>query len=293
MNPKISVITPCRNMASFLEDCMESIFGQNYPNLEYIVIDGASTDSTVEVVKRYEGRLAYWVSEPDRGQSHAINKGFAKATGDLLVWMNADDYFLPGAFAEVAAAWSAAPGAPFYFGDGMRVDVHKKVKSGFTPSGKVRFDRQALLLGLNYILQPSTFIDRKSFEECGGLDESLHFGMDSDLWMRLSGRGTPVPIQAVLSASREYESTKTSTGSFSRIEELRQISSKYSGREMTPGVLCYFFDELLRFRAANPDLLSAEVDVAIRKLWGATAADFSRFNAGPDGFPLNTTGRGV
>lgn len=285
MNPKISVITPCRNMATFLTDCMDSVFEQNYPSVEYIVIDGASTDGTIDVIKKYENRLDYWVSEPDRGQSHAINKGFARATGDLLVWMNADDYFLPGAFREIADAWSTQPGAPFYFGDGLRVDAQKRFKSRFTPDGRVRFDRHALLLGLNYILQPSTFISRKIVELSGGVDESLHYGMDSDLWMRLSTFGEPVPVQAALSASREYENTKTSTGSFARIEELRQISAKYSGFDMTPGVLCYFFDELLRFRAAHPELLSAEVDKRIRQLWQATSSDFARFNAGPHGFP--------
>jgi glycosyltransferase involved in cell wall biosynthesis len=278
-------------MASFLEDCMDSVLGQNYPELEYIVIDGASTDATVDIIRKYESRLSYWVSEPDRGQSHAINKGFARATGDLLVWMNADDYFLPGAFHAVADAWSARAEAPFYFGDGVRVDARKQEKGRFTPSGTVRFDRRALLLGLNYILQPSTFISRKVFELSGGVDETLHFGMDSDLWMRLSAYGDPMPIQAVLSATREYENTKTSTGAFARVEELRQISSKHAGLDMTPGVLCYFFDELLRFRSAHPELLSPEVDKRLRQLWQATSSDFARFNAGPDGFPLKGQGR--
>lgn len=269
---------------------MESVLGQSYPAFEYIVIDGASTDATVDILKKYEDKLTYWVSEPDRGQSHAINKGFARATGDLLVWMNADDYFLPGAFQAVADAWSANPGRPFYFGDGVRVDVRKQVKSRFTPSGEVRFDRQALLLGLNYILQPSTFINRQIFEQSGGVDETLHFGMDSDLWMRLSTYGDPLPIQAILSASREHEVTKTSTGSFARIEELRQISAKYSGLDTTPGALCYFYDELLRFCAAHPELLSPEVDKRLRQLWAATSSDFARFNAGPDGFPLKSEG---
>ena len=116
--PRISVVTPSFNQGRFLEQCITSVLNQDYPDLEYIVIDGGSSDESVDVLRRYEKHFAFWVSEPDKGQSDALNKGFRRATGDLAVWLNADDFFLPGAFAAVAAAYQQNPDASFYFGDG-------------------------------------------------------------------------------------------------------------------------------------------------------------------------------
>jgi glycosyltransferase involved in cell wall biosynthesis len=285
MQPKISVVTPCRNMANFIGDCIASVAGQKYSNVEHIIIDGGSTDETSEIIKRNVHNLAYWVSEPDSGQAHAINKGIRMATGDLVCWLNADDYFLPHALNRVVAAFEEDQNAPFYFGDGLRVEKDKRIKGGFFPDGIVRFNRAALLLGLDYILQPSAFINRKALQQVGAVNEDLHFGMDWDLWIRLAGRGRPVAIQAKLSASREYDGTKTSEGSFRRIEELRQIASRHCGRQMTPGVLCYLWDELLRYSKSNPDLFSKEFDDQLKRLWGVTASLLQRWDTREDGFP--------
>jgi len=286
MGPLISVVTPCRNMARFLPQCIASVLNQDYPNVEYLIIDGGSTDSSVSIITSHAHRLAYWVSEPDSGQSHAINKGLERATGDLVCWLNADDYFLPGAFRAVGDAYTKNADAPFYFGDGVRVDEMGATKAGFFPDGVVRFSEQALLKGLNYILQPSAFISRRRLEAIGSLDETLHYGMDSDLWMRLATCGRPVPIQAKLSASREYASTKTSTGSFDRIEELRRISHRHTGLSMTPGALCYLFDELLKHANDHPELFSTDFTKRLVDLWATTSREFERFGARPDGFPL-------
>jgi len=284
--PKISIVTPSLNQGRFLSQCIESVLTQNYPNLEFIIIDGGSTDETISVIKKYESEIHYWISEPDDGQSDAINKGFRRASGDLVAWLNADDYYLPGTFCKVAEGYRLHQTAPFYFGDGLRVDEIGGVISNFFPTGRLIFDHQALVMGLNYILQPSTFINHEALVKVGYLDISLHYGMDSDLWMRLSAFGIPYVIDSVLSATREYSTTKTASGSFLRVEELRQISMKYSGLQITPGVLCYFFDTLYRFAQQNENEYPSHYLTDIVLLWQKTQCLLENFNAGADGFPL-------
>ena len=124
--PKISIVTPSYNQAEFLERTILSVLNQNYPNLEYIIIDGGSTDSSAEIIKKYERYLTYWVSEPDDGQADAINKGFAKATGDILAWLNSDDLYLPGALLKVKESFQNA-GIAFLYGHSILVDKEDRV----------------------------------------------------------------------------------------------------------------------------------------------------------------------
>ena len=282
--PKISVITPSLNQGRYLRQCLESVVSQGYKNLELLVIDGGSTDESLAVIRKYESAIEHWVSEPDQGQSDAINKGFAKATGEIVTWLNADDYYLPGALERVAEAYAADPAAPFYFGDGLRVDEAGVATSNFFPPDTLRFDRRALVMGLNYILQPSTFINRRFLEQVGHLDAGLHYGMDSDLWMRLSEVGEPRAIPAVLSATREYGTTKTAKGSFGRVEELRQIAMKHSGLPMTPGVLCYLLDTLHRFAQQEQDVFPASYVEDVSYFWNQTQQLLEPYKAAPDGF---------
>jgi glycosyltransferase involved in cell wall biosynthesis len=283
--PTISVITPSFNQGRFLRQCIESVLAQVYSNLEFMIIDGGSTDETLSVIREYESSISYWISESDSGQSDAINKGFRRASGEIVSWLNADDYYLPGAFDSVVDAYSADPSAPFYFGDGLRVNETGAVIANFFPMGTLAFDRQALVMGLNYILQPSTFINRRSLERAGYLDTELHFGMDSDLWMRLSALGAPRVVPLVLAATREYATTKTASGSFARIEELRKISMKYSGLPITPGVLCYFLDTLHRFVQQRGDLFPEDYLKDVDLFWQKTSDLLERYNARSDGFP--------
>lgn len=284
--PKISVVTPSYNQGKYIEACLSSVLEQNYPNLEYIVIDGGSTDNSLDIIQRYASRLDYWISEPDEGQSDAINRGFHHATGDLVAWLNTDDFYLPGALHRVAEAYRQRPDAPFYFGDGWRVDEIGRPKTAFFPDGQLIFNRQALIYGLNYILQPATFMNRSLVEQLGGLDIHYHYGMDTDLWIRLSALGQPVPVPEKLAASREYETTKTATGSFKRLEELRQIAEKYAGAPVTPGYLCYYLDTLDRYVRQHPDEFSTDYPLAINGLWGATSQFLANYGARPDGFPI-------
>ncbi len=282
----ISIITPSYNQGQFLEDCIHSVINQNYANLEYIIIDGGSTDNSLEIIKKYQTNLTYWVSEPDHGQAEAINKGLRHATGEIVAWLNSDDFYLPHALEHVAQAYQATPTAPFYFGNGLRVDQHGQPKRPHFPK-TVIFNQEALLFGLNYILQPATFIRRESLEKVGYLDTNLHYGLDTDLWLRLSTLGEPATIESQLAVSREYSSTKTALGSFNRIEELRQIAENHSGKAITPGIICYFLDTLYQLTQEQPDLFPSSYRRDILRFWGDTSLQFEKFGAAPDGFPLS------
>lgn len=284
--PKISIVTPSYNKACFLEGCITSVLGQNYPKLEYFIIDGGSTDQSVDIIKKYEKQITFWVSEPDEGQSDAINKGFRMATGEIVAWLNADDFYLPGAFATVAEAYQNKPEASFYFGDGLRVDEAGQPTSRFFPDGRVLFNRAALVFGINYILQPAAFINRSCLVKINYLDPTLHYVMDFDLWVRLSQVAPPMPISACLAASREYGATKTSTGSFRRIEELRQMTEKHSGLPMTPGTLCYFLDTLHRLAQERQDVFPRSVRSEMEVFLAAAANLLVNYGARPDGFPI-------
>ncbi len=286
MTPTISVIVPSFNQGRFLETCLESVLSQRYPKLELIVIDGGSTDDSVAIIRRHASQLAHWVSEPDGGQSAGINKGLARATGEVVAWLNADDFHLPGALDLVARACEADPKRSFYFGDGWRVDESGRRLSGFFPDANVRFSRKALVMGLNFILQPATFMNRAILERVGRLDGDLHWGMDSDLWLRLSGAAAPMAIQASLAASREYGSTKTSTGGFARAEELRQIAEKHAGMATTPGAVCYWLDTLHRFAREREDVFGKGYVREIERFWAETSGLFRGFGARDDGFPM-------
>ncbi len=284
--PKISVITPSYNQGRFLEECICSVINQNYPKLEYIIIDGGSTDNSLEIIKKYRANLTYWISEPDQGQSEALNKGFRRATGDLVAWLNSDDFYLPEALEHVAKTYQATPPAPFYFGNGLRVDEQGEAQQIYFPKGSLLFNREALRFGLNYILQPATFIRADSLKKVGYLSTALHYGLDTDLWLRLSTLGEPVPIQSQLAASREYASAKSSAGSFARVEELRQIAQKHTGTPITPGVICYFLDTLYRLTQEKPDLFPKKYRRDILRFWGESSLSMLHFGAAPDGFPL-------
>jgi glycosyltransferase involved in cell wall biosynthesis len=286
--PSITVVTPVYNGREWIAECIESVLRQSYAPLEYGIIDGGSTDGTVDVIRRYEDRLSFWSTEPDHGQADAINKGFRRATGDLVSWLNADDFLYEGALCAAAEAYAENPDAPFYFGNGDRVDRAGRVKSEFFPGGLVHFRRDALLFGLNYILQPATFIRRAALEEVGFLDADLHYGFDTDLWLKLSALGRPRPIRLKLAASREYGATKTATGSFPRAEELRQIAERHGAGAATPGSLAYYLDTVQREVHAHPELFPADYVKHLEAFWAQTADLFRRFGASTDGFPLHS-----
>jgi Glycosyl transferase family 2 len=286
--PRISIVTPSLNQGQFLETCITSVLRQEYPNLEYLIIDGGSTDGSARIIEKHRAQLAYWVSEPDLGQSDAINKGLRRATGEVVAWLNADDFYLPEALNRVADVYQGQPEASFYFGDGLRVDETGKPLGGFFPDGRVVFHPAALIYGLNYILQPAAFINRKHLVQANYLDSGLKYGMDTDLWIRLAQLAPPMPIRTCLAASREYGTTKTASGSFARAEELRRIAEQHSGVPLTPGALSYYLHTLYQLIGKRPDIFPAPFAADVETFWKVVQRLLFGFGARVDGFPLTT-----
>jgi glycosyltransferase involved in cell wall biosynthesis len=207
--PIISIVTPSFNQGQYLEETILSVLNQDYPALEFFIIDGGSTDGSVEIIKKYAHRLTYWESKPDRGQSHGINKGFRMASGEIVAWLNSDDLLAPGALKVVAQAWQQNPGLGLISGQTEIIDQAGK------PTGNIFGSEpnviNSLLSSENPVSQPSTFFSTSALKEVGFLDETLHMSMDWDLWLRIGARYPTLFIPKMLSKSRNWEMTKTRT----------------------------------------------------------------------------------
>jgi glycosyltransferase involved in cell wall biosynthesis len=221
MNPRVTVVTPSLNQGQFLEETILSVIGQQYPNLEYIVLDGGSTDGSVDIIRKYERHLAYWVSEKDHGQAAAINQGFARATGDILAWLNSDDTYLPGTLAHVASTLDT----------GILFGNCRHLTDSETYGSDVRRRHAAMNLALaDYIIQPSSFWTRKAWNATGPLDESLTFAFDWDWFIRARNAGVTFrPDDRYLATYRMHRDHKSGTGGTRRHEELAEIYRRHSG----------------------------------------------------------------
>jgi len=182
--PKISIITPSYNQARFLEETILSILNQNYPNLEYIIIDGGSTDESIDIIKRYDKNLSYWISEKDNGQSYAINKGFEMCTGDILNWLNSDDRLMPNALTSLIKAVYADPDAGAWIGCCNIVDPAGNLLDTNVPRGLIR-NKIASWGFEGHFFQPACFFSRNAWEKYGPLDEELHFCFDFDFYLKV------------------------------------------------------------------------------------------------------------
>ena len=220
-NPRITIVTPSYNQGQFLEATILSVLNQDYPNLEYIVLDGGSTDQSRSIIERYADDLAYWRSGPDGGQAAALKEGFSRATGDILGWVNSDDLLAPRALEGVASAWST-------HGPGILVAGKCEV---FDEAGRHHFHSPrfqaaygvpetmplASILDMprhwfrgEYFYQPEVFFPRDAYERVGGVDPSIYYTMDYDLWVRFALEGTPVVVvPEVFARYREHAGQKT------------------------------------------------------------------------------------
>ncbi|NTF33470.1 glycosyltransferase [Rhizobium skierniewicense] len=282
--PRISIVTPSLNQGRFLQECIDSVRSQNWPDIEHFIIDGGSSDNTLEVVRQNEDWLTGYVSEPDKGAADAINKGLSRCTGDIIAWLNADDFYLPGAFEHIVEAYRVSPQASFWFGNGIRTDEGGNKTADFI-DGRVLYNEDALLGGLDYILQPSTFMNATYLRRLGRLNQSLRWSFDWDLWIRLAKLSTPHPVEASLAASREWGDTLTATGGFRRVEELRLLAERHTGRPMTPGALCYWLDNMHRTTQSS-ELFSDQTQGALLNFWNEVQADMQRLGVNAAGSPV-------
>jgi glycosyltransferase involved in cell wall biosynthesis len=181
--PKVSIITPSFNQGQFLEASIRSVLEQDYPSLEYIVVDGGSKDESVEIIKKYQDRLAWWVSEKDKGHADALNKGFSKATGDILAWLNSDDIYFPSAVSEAVSVLSQNTKVGMVYGDADLIDDSGATVGQF--ASKQTGYRQ-MLRGSVHIPQATTFFRADLWRQVGPLDLSLFFSFDYDLWVKFA-----------------------------------------------------------------------------------------------------------
>lgn len=178
--PKVSIVTPSYNQGNFIEETIRSVLLQGYPNLEYIIIDGGSSDGSVEIIRKYEKWLRHWISEPDQGQSDAIAKGFKVADGEIIAWLNSDDYYHPKAVQKAVEVFQHMFVELIY----GHCDILDRLGNFVERSHAPEFD-YARLRVVDFIWQPATFIRRSAYNNVGGIDISLHWVMDWDLWLRI------------------------------------------------------------------------------------------------------------
>jgi glycosyltransferase involved in cell wall biosynthesis len=224
--PLVSIVTPSYNQARFLEATLRSVLEQDYPNLEYLVVDGASTDGSVDIIRRYAGRLTWWVSEKDSGQSEAINKGLRRARGEIVGWLNSDDVYLPGAVAAAVAAFQAHPQAAVVYGDALAIDADGK-------SFNVMHARQYSLVDLmafNIICQPAAFMRRSVLEQVDYLNPSYHLLMDTLLWMDMARVGPFVYVPQAWAAARYHDQAKNRTRGAAYGREARVLMEDLKSR---------------------------------------------------------------
>ncbi|MFN5134080.1 MAG: glycosyltransferase family 2 protein [Chitinophagaceae bacterium] len=282
---KLSIVTPSFNQGHFLEETITSVLDQKYPNLEYIIIDGGSTDNSVEIIKKYEQHLTYWVSEEDNGQANAINKGLQHCTGEIFNWLNSDDYLEPGALHKIAEA----------FTDEKVNMVAGKVRNFSSTSEELIQNQKLSAKGLMCweqdvkFVQPGVWMRRAFIELCGGIDEQLHYAFDWDLYIRYLYHFPEVKeINELLVHFRLHESSKTQSLSerFS-IEEQRIIEkiSKLPGYERLYNTCLYKIQktkwtEFLSQQSKSKHSFLRKSSAVLNNLFSYSHVSFSRQTLG-------------
>jgi len=255
--PSISLITPSFNHAPFIESAIRSVLDQNYPALEYLVMDAASTDGTVEILRKYGAQLQ-WISQPDNGQTDAINRGIAQTTGEILGWLNSDDALAPGSLAALGEFFAANPNIGLVYGNADFIDAAGNRIGSCAHIEK--FNPRRLLHYSDFIVQPAAFFRRGVFEAAGGLDSSLHWAMDYDFWLKAAKCTQIVHMPRVLAHYRWLPSSKTSVGGDQRLAEVERVARRHGAA----GLPAFF-----RLEAVRMHLAEAAAHVRQRQLTSA------------------------
>lgn len=242
--PLVSIITSSFNQADYLEATIKSVLEQIYPHIEYIIIDGGSTDGSVDIIKKFEGRIASWVSEQDKGQTDAINKGFAKAKGDILAWINSDDtYANPNAVADAVNFLVANPKVGMVYADCNFIDEQGKIIGKFASR---QTDYAKLRSGYVHIPQQTMFFRAKYWKDLGPLDPSFYFAMDYDLWVRIAKHA---PIQYLPGKTwanfRIHTSSKTNVNDERGWKEMLRVHYRDGGSFFSPIVAKYYLRKVI------------------------------------------------
>jgi glycosyltransferase involved in cell wall biosynthesis len=225
--PLVSIVTPSYNQAQFLEQAILSVLHQDYPNIEYIIIDGGSTDGSVAIIRKYKKWLAYWVSEPDSGQAEAINKGWSRCTGQIIAYLNSDDYYLPAAMTKVVRAFELHPDVGVVVGQAQWVS--KEGTCLQTTDFRISGDETWNLFDLynqTSVPQPAAFVAKRVLDRIGFLDPSLHYGLDGDFFMRASGNFKTMALDHVLACMRVHERSKSVATGLRFAPDIMRIAQK-------------------------------------------------------------------
>ncbi len=232
--PNITVITPSYNQGKYIEQTIESILKQGYPNLEHLVVDGGSTDQTLDILHKYEEQL-HWVSERDRGQSHAINKGLQPATGDVICYLNSDDLFTPGALSKVGRFFRDHPRAFWLTGKCRIIDQNgQEIRRPGTiyKNFCLHWHSLNLLSVMNYISQPTTFWRKEALERVGLFDERWYFAMDYDYWLRLGQHYKLWFLDEYLACFRVHPASKGSSSAKSQFDEQLEVAKQHVSSQL-------------------------------------------------------------
>lgn len=230
--PLISIVTPSLDQGEFIEESILSVLSQDYPNIEYIIADGGSKDATLDILKKYSDRVI-WFSEKDNGQAQAINKGLQRASGDIITYLNADDFLSPGSLRSIAQVFISNPDVMWVTGRSKIVDDNSNEIRSLVSSYKnflLKLGNHKLIFIINYISQPATFWRRSLLPVIGLMDESLHYCMDYDYWMRIWQKYQPLIINDTLCSFRIHLRSKTNSLAHSNawIKEEKKVIQRYT-----------------------------------------------------------------
>lgn len=267
--PLVSIVTPSFNQGRFIRETIESVLGQGYPNIEYQVMDGGSTDDTVKILREYEGRLT-WVSEPDRGQTDAINRGWRRARGTILAYLNSDDTYLPSAVERAVACLEEHPEAGAVYGEGYHVDERGVILERY-PTEPFSMER---LEETCFICQPTVFLRREIVERVGYLDESLQYCMDYDLWIRIARVARFAHTPHHLATTRLHADTKTLGKAPQAHAEILRMIQRHFGRVPPSWIYAYAHAVLGRRDRQRPWRNAG----FIARLIGISLVEFLRYN---------------